>query len=419
MILPKITSGIILLLVFALPLIPAQFGKGYEEIKVLTLLYGTISIVLLLSIQSRFKGTKLIIPKIIWILIVFLASLFITSITGVNSTQSLLGGLPYFQGWVTYLFLTVLAVAVIIQKISSSYIIKTVIYSSIIVSLTALIQYFMLQQGLFVPTYAGRVISTFGQPNFYAGFLLLTMPFLLDQIGQSKRIEKVLFLVTLALNCAAIAVSFSRSAIILVAILISLWLILKLIKAKITKILLISILIIGLLYVLYNAKLIHYEIIQPITSQRVENSNAQKRIYIWQVALEQISKKPLQGYGLESINLVFPKTYDFNHPKPAFYHSIKDLNIDNTHNIILNLLIWGGGVALVFFTYLYIQMYVKTKNSTYKTFLIIFLLWSLVQNLSIIHLILFFLMIAVIVNETRQSIDSVKTKKVQLMKPEK
>lgn len=415
----KIINGLILLLVFLLPLVPSYFGKGYEEIKVLTLLYGTIGVIFLISTQFMFKRAKVMIPKLIWIMIILIIILLITSTTGLNSTQSILGGAPYFQGWVTYLFLAVLAIAVIIQNINSSNIIKTIIYSSSIVSLTALTQYFMLQQGLFVPTYAGRVISTFGQPNFYAGFLLFTLPFLLDQISRARRNEKILLLVTFALNCAAIAISFSRSAIILAAILISLWLILKLTKTKITKFLLIVILISGLFYAIYNARLIQHELIQPIISQRVENSNAQRRIYIWQVAIEQVRNRPLQGYGLENINLAFPKTYDFNHPKPAFYHSIKDLAIDNTHNIFLNLLMWGGIVACLTFCYLYYEMYRSTNNSTNKIFLIIFILWSIVQNLSIIHLVLFFLMIAVIVNETRQSIDTVKTKKVQLMKPEK
>jgi uncharacterized protein YybS (DUF2232 family) len=64
-------------------------------------------------------------------------------------------------------------------------------------------------------------------------------------------------------------------------------------------------------------------------------------------------------------------------------------------------------------------MYKSTNSSSNKIFLIIFILWSIVQNLSISHLVLFFLMIAIIVNETRQSIDTAKTKKVQLTKAEK
>ncbi len=415
----KIINGLILLLVFLLPLVPSYFGKGYEEIKVLTLLYGTIGVIFLISTQFIFKRTKVVIPKLIWIMIILLIILLITSTTGINSTQSILGDDPYFQGWVTYLFLTVLAIAVIIQNINSSYIIKTIIYSSIIVSLTALTQYFMFQQGLFVPTYAGRVISTFGQPNFYAGFLLFTLPFLLDQISRARRNEKILFLVTFALNCAAIAISFSRSAIILASVFIILWLIFKVIKSKVTRVMLIICLISGVSYALFNARIIQNEIVQPIFSQRVEFSNAQRRIFIWQVGLEQIMKRPILGYGLENIKGAFPTEYDFNHPKPAFYHSIKDLAIDNTHNIFLNLLMWGGIVACLTFCYLYYVMYRSTNSSTNKIFLIIFILWSIVQNLSIIHLVLFFLMIAVIVNETRQSIDTVKTKKVQLMKPEK
>jgi len=176
----------------------------------------------------------------------------------------------------------------------------------------------------------------------------------------------------------------------------------------------IGVLVIGLFYALIPSRILEDELIQPFRNQTVEFSNVQKRYFIWQIALEQIGRRPLLGYGLENIDEALPDEYDFNHPKPAFYHSIKDLTIDNTHNLFLNLLLWGGVVLVIPFIVLLAILYKSTKSLTLKVSLSIFLVWSFFQNLSLVHWLFFYILIAMIAAEAKESIDATIKKKVQL-----
>ena len=401
---------LLLFCIFILPLIPAMFDRGYEEIKVLFLLYSMSIVVVFFSLIAVLKKIRVRLTKISTMLILFLISLLVTSFTGINPEQSLLGTSPYFQGLVTFLFLSIFSYILSQTSINERKIYQTLIASASVISSIALIQFISLLLGREVTTYAGRVISTFGQPNFFAGYLLFIIPLQLVLIRKALKYERVFLLVSLSLSILAIAVSFSRTAIILCAILISLWLISISMKTKVKRIILICLVVGGIGYALISSKIIQEEFIQPITKQTVEMANVQKRVFIWQVAIAQIEKHPILGYGLENIGEVYPKQYDFNHPKPAFYHMLKDLNIDNTHNLFLNLFLWGGGVVTLVFCLLIFTLWRTAKSNVLKIGLIVFILWSLLQNLSITHWFCFYLFAGLI---SKQSIDSKNSNTIQ------
>lgn len=409
------TKWLYLAVILTIPLLtPMIVNVGYEEVKVLIFLRVVLGLAFIFALTISITKTKLRFHSIYYVCFILLVTMLVTSVAGVNVSQSFFGVRPYLQGIITFLFLAIFSLLLYFQGISSQLIKRTIILSTALVSVVAIFQYFQLQTGALVPTYAGRVVSTFGQPNFYAGFLLITMPFLLEQITQSKRIEKIFFLATLALNSAGIAISFSRTAIILAALVLSIWLIRNVIKTKILKLIMTGILVTGLFYALIPSRILEDELIQPFRNQTVEFSNVQKRFFIWQIAIEQIGKRPLLGYGLENIDEALPSDYDFNHPKPAFYHSIKDLTIDNTHNLFLNLLLWGGVVVFISFIFLLAILYKSTKSLTLKVSLTIFLVWSFFQNLSLVHWLFFYILIAMIAVEANKSIDATIKKKVQL-----
>ena len=307
----------LLLFIFLLPLIPAQLNRGYEEIKVLTLLYGILIIGIFFASKLGFQKLKIVRHTLYFWAGLMLFILLITALTGINPQQSLLGAQPYFQGWITFAFLFLLSFFIFASTLTFKQISWALILSATAVSLVAIYQYLNLQLGMAVPTYAGRVVSTFGQPNFYAGFLLFCIPFLLALLTKPTKSELFILLASFALIMAAIAVSFSRTAIIITAIIFSFWLIKKLVKTKILKGILLIILTLGIIYALIPSRLLQDELIAPLTGKTVQLNNAQRRIYIWQAAIEEIKKRPLIGYGLENIAEVYPDNYDFNHPKPA------------------------------------------------------------------------------------------------------
>ncbi len=379
--------------ILLLPYMPAFFNKGYEEIKVLGFLYSTLFISAIWLINLSIKKINFFLPPTFVSMTFFIVALAIGAFFGLDPARSFFGASPYFQGLITFFFLYLFWLIISQVLISDRFMAQSLVFSAAGVSVVALIQYMLLQNGNYVPLYAGRVVSTFGQPNFFAGFILLVLPFWLFLWSQKRRKEVIYLTVILGMLLLAIAISFSRTAIILAAILICGWLIKSYIKDRYLKVGIIFLAGVLLIYGLVNARIIEDEIVQPLVTQRVEFSNVQKRIFIWQVAFEQIKKSPLSGYGLENIGRAFPHSFDFNHPKPAFYHSIKDLNIDNTHNIFLNLLMWSGVVGLVSYLIIVGQFFKYNQQPYLKLVMVLFLGWSIFQNLSIIHWLIFFLMI--------------------------
>ena len=98
---------ILLLTIFLLPLLSATPGPGYEEIKVLFFIIFIFLAALLWLFdyfrnpqQNNFKFSKIGITSAL-----FVASLTITSLFGIDPLGSLIGTEPYFQGLVLYGFL--------------------------------------------------------------------------------------------------------------------------------------------------------------------------------------------------------------------------------------------------------------------------------------------------------------------------
>ncbi len=119
-------------------------------------------------------------------------------------------------------------------------------------------------------------------------------------------------------------------------------------------------------------------IIKPISfGSRFEN-----RKVIWQHAINLIKEKPLLGYGAESTELLFDK---------AFYQSgfpLSGLIIDRAHNLFLDITIWSGLVGLFLFCGFLLEMY-KEVSGDGKKILLSFLIFSFFQPLSVVHWILF------------------------------
>jgi hypothetical protein len=262
----------------------------------------------------------------------------------------------------------------------------------------------MLMSEKLVVTYAGRVVSTFGQPNFYAGFILLTLPFWLF-LWQQKENRKKVLVVLLLFNLSAITLSQSRTAAVLAGGLFCYLFLSKFIKSKLMKIavILFATVIVG--FGISNSGIFYREIYQPLTwnYHTPMYGNTQHRLYIWRAGLHLASFSPLTGFGLENIESAIPRIYDFNHPHPPYYHELKDMTINRTHIYFLDLLLWGGAVATSLFIIILLITFITAKDQYQKVFLTIFFFWIIFQNLSIIHLLLFFLTLGLI---SKQSIDS-------------
>ncbi len=395
-----IIKFLLLLTVFLTPLIGASGGFGYEQSKVVFFIVCN-TLIGFLWVLSK--------PKIKWANIKIASSLFIfclllTSILGINLKLSILGSPPYFQGLILYSQLYLFSLVVSTVKISFKTYARALLLSSTIVALLSLKDWVSLEYlHQYVPTYAGRVVSSFGQPNFYSGFILLTLPFI------SLLPLRLWFLGAIILM-VAIFVSQSRIAILLAAIVFSFLILQRLNLLRFKKMIFIPLLLIflGSSAMLLEGPLALFqkEVTQTQSNQWLIDNSPEKRIFIWPIILELISQRVAFGYGLENMGIAFTGYFEninFNTLNNPLYHSLKDLFIDRSHNFSLDLLFFSGGLGLGAWIILIIMLFYKLLNSEVKMentalllSLSIYLAWVQFQNQSLVHLIYFWLMVGII-----------------------
>lgn len=403
---------ITLLLIFLIPIIIPFNFLGYEEAKV-SIFYILVSfdglVWLWLIAQKKIKP-QLSLIKVSSI--IFLSVLLFTSIFGLDPTASFFGQRPYLQGFLLYFFLFLFSVIVSTINLKLLDVAKCLVVSAVLVSIVAIRDFVLLiffhQE---VSLYAGRVVSTFGQPNFYGGFLLLTLPF---SFFLFKNPDKRLFLLgwgSGVISLIGIAVSYSRSAILLALILLILGLKDQLNTKNKWSVVIFAVV---LLYIIFGFKLsstiINSEISRPFSTNNPDltEQSIEKRVYIWPIAWNLILQQPLTGYGLENIGKAFTDYFrDYKHPlfeenlkvSPVLL-SLKELNIDRSHNYLLDLLLFSGILGLLGWLGVVVLLFKKFRQMShgrgkivYMVSLLIYLIWIQFQNQSVVHLIYFWLMV--------------------------
>lgn len=396
-----------LLAVFLIPLIPATLGFGYELIKIVIFLSLTIisSLIYLYgssyqyhkSINGRSMNCDLRWTKIKKAGLIFLIILSLASVFGIHPLESLVGKHPYYQGLVIYWFLFLFSLMVSEIGVSKKKLVQVLSSAALIVAIVSIIQFIMLNLlKIEIPNYAGRVISTFGQPNLYGGFLLLLLPFIFELKKQKLLVATVVSLGILA--------SLSKAAIILLLGLGLVWLFGKF-KRKGALIFITSVFLLNaLVFSLENSTgLIWEEVLRPLIGQGTEGDVIEKRIYIIPVMLDIYYKSPVLGFGVDSINNLYSDHFADFKPElrnyPPLYFNLMNLTIDRSHNYFLDLLIFSGVVGLLAYFYLLSLLFKSSRSLFLKVFLILYLIWIQFQVQSIAHLMLFWLVVGAIDNK--------------------
>ena len=305
-----IIQAILLFSIFLTPLLEAKHPFGYEQVKVLFFMSAMIICIALLFVyhlRSRrdisFRLTSIDKKVLLFITILFIASLF-----GTNPLASIFGLPSYYQGAILYLFLFTFYMLVKLIRVSTKVYASTLLLSSFVVALDALSEWAQLHIfHMVIPTYNGRVVSTFGQPNLYSGFLLLTLPFSLYLLSASKNFLKIPISICIFLSIVAIVISESRASTILLFLLIGFYLFKlgKRLRVLYYPIIFFTFSALVLLVFTILPKYMTREVIDPLNKQWISKNSPEKRIIIWQVAVEQILNRPLLGYGLESFRYAY------------------------------------------------------------------------------------------------------------------
>ncbi len=400
---------LLLLTVFLTPLLGASFNFGYEQIKVLFFIVSiSLSGFLWLMRRPIFRWTGISIVAGL-----FIITLFVTSIIGIEPQTSFFGSEPYFQGVILYAYLFLFFLLVSASKIKFVTWAYVLVGSSTIVGLLAIGDWIQINLlGHQLPTYAGRVVSTFGQPNFYAGFLLLTLPFFNFLLKQKQKGFWILlgFLIVIL----AIILSESRVAFMLLSLLLLLWLILELpFKKLIFGVISMILFITFALSVNFGAGWVEKELtsLRSNINPDLTTIGVEKRYYIWPILGKLILEHPVTGYGLENIAPVFSEYFEINKHtlfeenlkvKPYLF-GLKDLNLDRAHNYLLDLLLFSGIFGVVcwaIIVFLLIKKLLLSKvtleNNVLWVGLITYLVWIQFQNQSVVHLIYFWLLVGLV-----------------------
>ncbi len=394
--LESLLKFILLFAVFSIPLLTPRYNFSFEQIKVSFFIFITIfSTILALFLSSRKKEALLGWNKIRVAATVFIFIIFATSILGVNPEKSFLGAPPYYQGIVLYGLLYLFSIVINNLKINLKLWSVVLISSGVIISVFAIKDYLLIN--LFnstAPIYAGRVISTLGQPNFYSGFIVLCTPFLYAFSIYKGLRQIYLFIITLF--AIAILVSFSKTAIILFLG----YLIYKLTRSiKLKKLkYLIATIALAIVTSFWVGRVIDDEILKPLSfkNPQLSNYSIERRLLIWQTSIDIFLQKPIAGYGFDSISDVFPTYTPSESLRETTYFGIKDLQLDRTHNYLLDLLFFSGvGGALSWILLIYFLFKTPSKIVLKET-LALYLIWIQFQNQSISHLIIFWLLVGLI-----------------------
>lgn len=391
----NITKKELLLLgIFITAVVPSIFNLGFEATKVIWFILITLFLAYYLKDRSILKLSKIKILSII-----FFTILSVTSFFGVDPQISILGAYPYYQGFITYIFLGVFAYLISISKFGLKDFSRPAIISSLVVSLIALIEFTILTfTDISISNYSGRAISTFGQSNFYAGFLVIALPFI--ALEDKKSWLKYL---CLGLASAAVLVSFSKGAIFILYLQAVFFLIHKALPKynsllKFSAVAIVTAIIAGG-YIMTN-NILEGTYYYQGRLEGMKDLSSENRSIILPLMGEVAKTRPLLGFGLENIDLAtkfFFQGINFNTNSNPTYLTLKDMKIDRSHNYFLDLVITSGVFSALIWLLLILFLFYKSKSSAAMVLSLgSFFVFSMIHNLSIVHLIQFWLLVGLI-----------------------
>lgn len=356
-----------LLVIIPLIYIPGIFNP-YEFPKFIFFVAIAVFLFFLRSSKVRLLDDRLSILALSFLLIAFLADLI-----GLDPKISLLGSQYRHQGFITLLsgvllFFTVRSFMKE-QGISMYQIFERgILLGTFIICLISFWQAFSfyVMSDWRVPLYQGRIVGTFGNPNFLGGYLAMTMPFLLW--GKERLSIKVILLF---MSLLTVFLSGSRGAILAVGLILLIFVIPRLAKRRFLEQVFACIMGIILIYMTLQFYQIGFLGLN-------RDSFWDNRGIIWSQGAKAILARPILGYGQENFELVFPKE--------------RNMKVDNAHNIFLETAVSSGILGLLLFLAIIVTA-VWQAGFVLKISIIAFLITAQFNPLSIAQISLFWFLL--------------------------
>lgn len=319
--------------------------------------------------QLHLKQEKLVtrfFKKYFFVPLFLLLGLAFGLVFSLDPIQSFFGSFERQQGLVSYLYYFVWALLIFINLMLSTEsvlarrlrsIILTASLSGFLVALYGILQIFNIDFFNWPepPYLTGRTMSTFGQPNFLASFLLLIIPLSAYLVYFFKNFYiRFFFALNLFLQVACLFFTASRGGLLAFFFVLTLGVFIILFTSRLAirwKIIIISLtVLVGL------SGLAAMEFATPgrfKESFDLKRGSLAARVFFFQAAADAIWQKPIFGYGLENSAEVFIKYYERDW---ALYGQVS-ANADRAHNLILDILLTSGFFGLALFCAWYYSVF--------------------------------------------------------------
>ncbi len=362
-------------------------------------------------------------PKNNWILYtfaIFLISLFISNLFGVNPTASFWSNYERMEGWVTiaHLFALFIALGSILRdKKEWIWLFNASIVASLFMVASAFGQ-------VFESGFNTRVDTTLGNSTYLGIYMLinafLSLFLLLRQKINFKSWPIYFYGTTFILQTVIIFQTGTRGSmlgllggLVLMALLIAILNKENKVFRKIAFSLLgVVIIFIGAIFIFKDSSAVqNIQPLQRIVTISPAEGTAKARITNWKIATEGFKERPILGWGQSNFNYVFDKHY-----LPE--HHGNETWFDRVHNIFFDWLIAGGILGLLFYLSIWLAtLYYIFRSQNFsaneKSVLVALLASYFFHNLfvfdQIVSYIYFIFILAFVYSQTGKEIESLST----------
>ncbi len=374
-------NAVILLgLVFFIPLIFGYFFRlddGFELVK--TALFKILVLLLFVSTLTRICLRKKIggfnFPRYLFLPIIYLVYVFLLSFFSHNFNISYVGAYSRFQGLETQFFYVLfffLLLFNIREKAQIKRIVWTVFLSATLVGIYGLVQISGFDPIIWSDPMS-RIISTIGQPDFLASYLLLVLPlgaYLL--IIEKKFLLRFFISIGILIQIFALYFTYSFSGFLgfVGGLALLIFLLFKnypesklFFRAHLKKIFSFAgVLILVLILMLAKDRFLASKI------SFLKDGSPSSRLNTWKAAVSAIEKNPIFGYGLDTQQNVLVNYYKKDW---ALYENPGSVS-DRAHDLFLDSLLTTGLIGFILYFvwvfYVFRALFQNIKNDKEKEF---------------------------------------------------
>lgn len=353
------------LLILWIALLPfITFAGSFEGPKVVWFWIGGLFMTLHQAIRVWQKNTHVSGPMLT-IFSLWVAVLSVSSVLGIHPVDSFLGGSYRHQG--VLFFFTLVLIAGISKQFQQTHLRQLYIWGAIagiVQGIVVLYQSFVL--------HIQRPIGTFGEPNAVAGFLALSMFWVVGQ----KTYPIVLRAGAIVFIAVSVLLTQSRAGIGMMVAVLFLYGTCELVRTRRSAVK--TGIIVGLISCAILIGFVQY---RRITTIR-EISQFENRSTFFRVGIEEFIKRPFLGYGAESGEAIYDRHFARISMPLAGYM------IDRSHNIFLDVTLWSGAIGLLMFmlwiVYSLILMY-RMRDLLRLSFILGWVVFACIQPVGVVH----------------------------------